>query len=110
MQEGQTLKSGQELFYVLPEGSGYEGEMYVGQYNFGKVKTGQEVIVKFASYPYQEFGTVSGRISTISEFPEDTAYLIKVTFPQGLITSSQKKNIFRNGMTAACLNDFFESL
>jgi len=101
LQEGQTLKSGQELFYVLPEGSGYGGEMYVGQYNFGKVKTGQEVIVKFASYPYQEFGTVSGRISTISEFPKDTAYLVKVTFPQGLITSSQKKIIFRNGMTAS---------
>ncbi len=100
LQEGQTVKAGQELFYVLPEGSGFEGEMYVGQYNFGKVRHGQEVIVKFAGYPYQEFGTVSGCIASISDMPKDTAYLVKVQFPKGLVTSSQKKIPFRNGMTA----------
>lgn len=105
LQEGQSLKTGQEMFYVLPNGAGYEAEMYVGQYNFGKVKQGQEVIVKFASYPYQEFGTVSGRIASISDMPKDTAYLVKVKFPNGLVTSSQvglKKRVipFRNGMTA----------
>ncbi|RDB05078.1 HlyD family efflux transporter periplasmic adaptor subunit [Runella aurantiaca] len=100
LQEGQTVKAGQELFYVLPEGAGFEGEMYVGQYNFGKVRHGQEVIVKFAGYPYQEFGTVSGRIASISDMPKDTAYLVKVQFPKGLVTSSQKKIPFRNGMTA----------
>lgn len=100
LQEGQTIKAGQELFYVLPDGAGFEGEMYVGQYNFGKVRHGQEVIVKFSGYPYQEFGTVSGRISSISDMPKDTAYLVKVQFPKGLVTSSQQKLPFRNGMTA----------
>lgn len=100
LQEGQTIKSGQELFYVLPPHSGNEGQMYVGQYNFGKVKSGQEVIVKFASYPYQEFGTVRGRIASISDIPKDTSYLVKVTFPKGLLTSSHKTLPFRNGMTA----------
>ena len=100
LQEGQTVKSGQELFYVLPEGAGLVGEMYVGQYNFGKVRCGQEVIVKFAGYPYQEFGTVTGRISSISDMPRDTAYLVKVHFPNGLVTTSYKNVNFRNGMTA----------
>ncbi|MCA0233334.1 MAG: HlyD family secretion protein [Bacteroidetes bacterium] len=100
LQEGQTVKSGQELFYVLPSGSGYEGEMYVGQYNFGKVKKGQEVIVKLTGYPYQEFGTVRGRITSIATMPKDTAYLIKVGFTEGLVTSTHQKLPFRNGMTA----------
>ncbi|MCU0324232.1 MAG: HlyD family secretion protein [Spirosomaceae bacterium] len=101
LQENQTLKTGQELLYILPEGSGYYGEMMLGQYNFGKVKKGQEVIVKFQSYPFQEFGTVKGRIEHISDIPKDTAYLVKVIFPNGLVTNANKKLPFRNGMTAS---------
>jgi multidrug resistance efflux pump len=101
LQENQTLKTGQELLYILPDGSGYYGEMMLGQYNFGKVKKGQEVIVKFQSYPFQEFGTVKGRIEHISDIPKDTTYLVKVTFPNGLVTNADKKLPFRNGMTAS---------
>lgn len=101
LQENQMIKSGQELMYILPEGSGYYGEMHVGQYNFGKVRNGQEVIVKFQSYPFQEFGTVKGQIAFISDLPKDSTYLVKVTFPEGLVTSSKKQLPFRNGMTAS---------
>ncbi len=101
LQENQIVKNGQELLYILPEGAGYYGEMYVGQYNFGKVKNGQEVIVKFQSYPFQEFGTVKGEISFISDIPKDSVYLVKVSFPKGLLTSSNKNLPFRNGMTAS---------
>jgi multidrug resistance efflux pump len=100
LQENQLLKEGQELLYILPNDSGYFGEMFVGQYNFGKIKIGQEVIIKFQSYPYQEFGTVQGKIEHISDIPKDTAYLVKISFPKGLITSANKKLPFRNGMTA----------
>jgi hypothetical protein len=75
--------------------------MLVGQYNFGKVRKNQEVIVKFQSYPFQEFGTVKGQISYISDIPKDTAYLVRVSFPNGLVTSANKKLPFRNGMTAS---------
>ncbi|MCP1383080.1 HlyD family efflux transporter periplasmic adaptor subunit [Runella salmonicolor] len=100
LQEGQTVKTGQELFYVLPQNSGFHGEMYLGQYNFGKVQRGQEVIVKLPGYPFQEFGSVRGEITAISELPQDSLYLLKVTFPQGLVTSSKRRLPFRNGMNA----------
>lgn len=99
-QEGQTVKTGQELFYVLPRNSGFHGEMYLGQYNFGKVQRGQEVIVKLPGYPFQEFGSVRGEITAISELPQDSVYLLNVTFPQGLVTSSKRNIPFRNGMSA----------
>lgn len=98
VQENQQLKAGEEILYVLPENSSFYGEMKVGQYNFGKVKQGQEVIVKLQSYPFQEFGTVTGRLEGISEIPTDTTYLIKVAFPDGLLTSSNRELNFRNGM------------
>jgi HlyD family type I secretion membrane fusion protein len=101
LQENQIVKAGQELLYILPQGSGYYGEMMVGQYNFGKIKKGQEVIVKFPSYPFQEFGTVRGEISHISDVAKDSVYLVKVQFPQGLKTSSKKDLPFKNGMTAS---------
>jgi multidrug resistance efflux pump len=100
LQEGQTVKTGQELFYVMPQAAGFHGEMYVGQYNFGKIQRGQEVIVKLPSYPFQEFGSVEGKITSISALPKDSIYLVKVIFPVGLLTSSKKQLPFKNGMTA----------
>ena len=101
IQENQIVKAGQELMYILPEGTGYYGQMMVGQYNFGKIKIGQEVIVKFPSYPFQEFGTVRGQITHISDVPQDSVYLVKVHFPVGLLTSSKKVLPFKNGMSAS---------
>lgn len=98
LQENQMLKAGEEILYVLPDNSSFYGEMKVGQYNFGKVIQGQEVIVKLQSYPFQEFGTVKGRLEAISEMPTDTTYLLKVAFPDGLVTSSNNELSFRNGM------------
>ncbi|TAG71893.1 MAG: HlyD family efflux transporter periplasmic adaptor subunit [Runella slithyformis] len=100
LQEGQTVKTGQELFYVMPQAAGFHGEMYVGQYNFGKIRQQQEVIVKLPSYPFQEFGTVIGKVTAISELPKDSTYLVKISFPAGLVTSSKKQLPFKNGMTA----------
>ncbi|WP_028523900.1 HlyD family secretion protein [Runella limosa] len=100
LQEGQTLKANQDLFYILPQSSGFHAEMYLGQYNFGKVKQGQEVIIKLPSYPFQEFGTVLGQVKSISELPQDSTYLLKISFPKGLATSSKRKIPFRNGMMA----------
>lgn len=100
LQEGQTVKTGQELFYVMPQAAGFHGEMYVGQYNFGKIRQQQEVIVKLPSYPFQEFGTITGKVTAISELPKDSTYLVKVSFPAGLVTSSKKQLPFKNAMTA----------
>ncbi len=111
LQENQSVKMGQELFYILSGNAlsgnalsgngGYYGEMQVGQYNFGKVKAGQEVLVKFPSYPFQEFGIVAGRIESVAEMSKDTAYVVRVSFLKGLVTSSQKTIPFRNGLTAS---------
>ncbi len=106
LQDNQSVKIGQELFYILSGNAlsgdgGFYGEMQVGPYNFGKVKTGQEVLVKFPSYPFQEFGIVAGRIEAVSEMSKDTAFVVRVSFPKGLVTSSQKQIPFRNGLTAS---------
>lgn len=100
LQENQQLKTGDEFMLILPPSGKYLGEMWVGQYNFGKVKVGQEVIVKFDSYPFEEFGSVSGKINYIGNIPKDSVTLVNVIFPDGLVTNSYRNLSYKFGMKA----------
>ncbi len=100
LQENQQVKTGEEIMLILPEYEAFFGEMWVGQYNFGKIRQGQEVIVKFEGYPFQEFGSVKGRIRQISEMPRDSATLVRVSFPDGFVTNSGRVLPFKYGMKA----------
>jgi multidrug resistance efflux pump len=86
---------------VLPRGTGYTGEMQLGQYNLGKVRPGQEVLVKLKSYPFEQFGTVRGQLQSISDLPQDSTYRAVICFPQGLRTSANQEIPYRNGLTAS---------
>lgn len=102
LQENQHLALNQELFYIAPANTQYFGELRVPQQNFGKVKVGQAVLVKFAGYPYQEFGAVRGQIVTINEVPlKDSVFLAKVTLPGGLKTNFGQSLTFKTGMAAS---------
>lgn len=101
LQENQAVALNQELLYVAPPGTDYFGELLVPQQNAGKVQVGQEVVIKFAGYPYQEFGAVRGRITTIADIPlRDSVFLARVTLPAGLKTTYGKTLAFKTGMSA----------
>lgn len=90
------------MFYIAPYSTDYFGELHIPQQNAGKVRVGQEVLVKFAGYPYQEFGGVRGRITTIADIPlKDSIFLAKVVLPAGLKTTYGKHLAYKIGMTAS---------
>ena len=99
LQENQQLRQGQIICFINPGNSNYYIEALIPQYNFGKVKTGQEVLLKFQAYPYQEFGSVKGRIEFISNAPSDSGYLAKVTLPEGLVTNYKRVVQYRTGLS-----------
>lgn len=99
-QESQELKAGQPLFYVQPENSSYFVEMLVPQYNFGKVKPGQQVLLKLEAYPYEQYGQLTGKIDFISNTPSDSGYLARVLLPMGLVTNYKKPLAYRYGLVA----------
>jgi multidrug efflux pump subunit AcrA (membrane-fusion protein) len=99
-QENQEMKMGQSLFYVQPISTFYFVEMLVPQYNFGKVKKGQQVLLKFQAYPFEQYGAVVGKIDYITTIPSDSGYLAKVTLPNGLITNKNKPLQCRSGLFA----------
>jgi len=100
LQEDQQLKNGQLLFYVQPANASYFVEMLIPQYNFGRIEKGQEVLLKFQAYPYEQFGMVRGRIDYISSIPTDSGFQSKVILPQGLSTNMNKVLNYQNGLIA----------
>lgn len=99
-QENQEMKAGQKLFYILPSNSNYFVEMLIPQYNLGKVKEGQKVLLKFQAYSYQEYGSVEGTIEHINTLPSDSGYLAKVILSNGLITNYKKPLQYKYGLLA----------
>lgn len=101
LEENQFIPNRTELFSVVPTGSDYIGLLTVPQQNLGKVKVGQSVLIKFAGYPFEQFGYVKGIITEISEVPlQDGVFPAKVTLPNGLVTTYHQKLRYRTGMVA----------
>jgi multidrug resistance efflux pump len=100
LQENQQLQANQIICFINPENAQYYAEVYIPQTNFGKVKMGQQVLLKFPAYPSAEYGSVKGKIDFITNITTDSGYLAKVTLPNGLNTSYKKQIQFREGLNA----------
>jgi multidrug resistance efflux pump len=98
IEEFQSVAKGQDICYVMPDNISYLGEVFLDQYNLGKVESGQTVIIKLKSYPFEEYGVVRGVIENISEIDVNKQYLVKVKLPNGITTNMNKKLKFRFGM------------
>lgn len=100
LQENQQLQNNQIICFINPGNAQYYAEIYIPQANFGKVKTGQDILLKFPAYPFQEYGSVKGKIDFISNISTDSGYLAKVNLPAGLNTNYNKQVQFRDGLLA----------
>ncbi|WP_299885413.1 HlyD family efflux transporter periplasmic adaptor subunit [uncultured Lacinutrix sp.] len=67
----QNVNLGDVLFTVVPDDiEGIIGRVTMPVQNSGKVKPGQDVIIKLNNYPYQEWGSLNGTINNISAVPK----------------------------------------
>lgn len=101
IQQNQFVNTGQELFYVNPGNTNFFAEMNIPQYNMGKVKIGQEVLIKLKSYPYEEYGMIRGRIRYLADIPyRDSVFVSKVELGNGAFSELKRPLVLKNGMTA----------
>jgi multidrug efflux pump subunit AcrA (membrane-fusion protein) len=100
IQERQQLHLNQTICYVNPDNSEYYAEVYIPQFNLGKVKKGQRVLLKISSYPFEQYGSLSGKIDFISTIPTDSGYLSKVILINGLTTNYNRTIQYREGLVA----------
>ena len=93
------VNTSSEIFSISPVKNPMIGELLIPASGAGKVKVGQDVNVKLADYPYDEYGYIRGKVETLSTLthnmttPEGTvkAYLVTVSFPDGLTTNFGKQ-------------------
>jgi multidrug resistance efflux pump len=97
LRDDDFVQQGQELFTVVPEENEVIGQVFIPEQGSGKIKVGQEVIIKLDLYPYAQYGSVKGVLQRISFVPNSQvmsgsqgkvqAYLLTVSLPQGLVTN-----------------------
>jgi membrane fusion protein len=63
---GQRIDPGKPLFSILPNSSNLQANLYLPTRSIGFLETGQNVNISYEAFPYQKFGTYSGRISQIA--------------------------------------------
>jgi multidrug resistance efflux pump len=101
IQENQVVTTGQDVFYINAGNEQFFGEMSIPQDNLGKVKEGQEVLIKLKSYPFEEYGMLRGRISYLSDVPyRDSIFISKVTFRSKMSSDLKKPVHLKQGMMA----------
>ena len=101
IQKNQVLTAGQEVFYIDPGNEAFFGQMTISQNNMGKVKEGQEVLVKLRSYPFEEYGMIRGRIKYIADVPyKDSVFISKVDFTIKNSSDLKKPIHLKQGMLA----------
>lgn len=97
----QNIEEGQVIFTIVPmDKQKLLGRCQVPIYNSGKIKQGQHVIIKLDNYPYREWGSLKGKVKTISEVPkvgENQGYVVYVQVDD-LITSYGKTLEFKQEM------------
>nr|WP_068893238.1 HlyD family efflux transporter periplasmic adaptor subunit [Pedobacter panaciterrae] len=97
--ENQFVQAGEQVFTIVPGENKAYGQVILPANGSGKIKLGQEVIAKLDNYPYMEYGSVKGKVASISltsntektEKGNVETYLVAVYFPEGLKTNYGKK-------------------
>jgi len=98
--ENQTVQQGDLIFTIIPENNTtFIAKLKTPARNSGKIKVDQTVLIDLENYPKTEFGTIEGKIKSISFTPTtDGYYLIDVILPSKLLTSYQKEIKFKQEM------------
>lgn len=66
VEPGQTVAAGTTLATLIPQGAPLEAHLYAPSRSMGFVRAGQEVLLRYTSFPHQKFGSQNGRIVAIS--------------------------------------------
>lgn len=96
--DNQVVKAGDEVMVITPEAQQVFAYAKVPQQGFGKVKTGQEVRIQLDGYPFNEFGSVAGKITSISSISRDDSYFVRFELTDGLMTNYKKELQFSQEM------------
>jgi len=98
--QNQYVKQGDRVLTIISGETGpVLGRVLLPLRGAGKVKAGQKVIVRLDKYPYMEYGSLQGKVETISMVSDQEFYSVEISFPNGLFTTYNQELTFNQGMT-----------
>lgn len=90
LETSQFIESGKRLFSVVPISGNVFGLAELPINSSGKVKEGQEVNIRLQNYPFEQFGMLHGKVESISLMPNQGKYMLRISLPEGMVSSYQK--------------------
>ena len=80
---GGVVQGGQTLMVVSPHDAPEQGEIDILNKDIGFVRPGQLVTVKVEAFPYSRYGTITGKVVSLSRdsVKRNTAYATQLVFP-----------------------------
>ena len=86
--QGQFITKYEKIFSILPcQGENLYARIEVNGIGLGKISIGNHVYIRLNNYPYKEYGTISGIISSIPESHIEGKYIVIAKIPGDLVTS-----------------------
>ncbi len=93
--EDFMIKSGTEVFSIIPQKGAFRGEAIIPSIGAGKIHIGQDVNIKLNDFPYDEYGLIKGKVVSMSkltnklETPRGAidAYRVIIDLPNGIKTN-----------------------
>jgi multidrug resistance efflux pump len=106
--EKSYVHVGEEIFAIVPEKNPLMAQVVIPSAGAGKVKVGQEVIVKLDDFPYLEYGAIKGKVTDVSMLSSTSSelalneklltYQVNVELPEQLKTNYGSLLNFKHDM------------
>lgn len=102
---GEVVQPGQTIAEIAPQGAPLVLSATLPNQEAGFVKTGMPVQVKLDAYPYQDYGIVTGKVSSISPDTKPdqrlgAVYRVEVTLDRSYVTANNQTIQLKAGQTA----------
>ena len=92
-QPGQVVQSGARLLTIVPADTRLQAELLAPSASVGFIRTGERVLLRYAAFPYQKFGSYWGTVTEISRATLQPDEL--KTFVPSIPTVDQSKTFYR---------------
>jgi len=94
----QLVSEGQQVIKIIPPVNAYYCQAVVPTAGSGKLALNQRVNIKLDNFPFTEYGSLTGKVESISLVPVNNNYIVTISLPNGLASNYKKIIPFKQEM------------
>lgn len=94
-----NVEAGKPVFSVIPDEGILIARAELSIQGSGRVKAGQQVNIRLANYPFEQFGLLRGTVQSVSEIPNEAKYFVNISLTPDLVTSQKRTIPFKQQLS-----------